>query len=107
MPATPWQEWGSGLLDPINKARMDQPPMSDLGQSRHPYSMTEEDWQTSRDPSLMLMFLPHAGLDRKFRLFACACARRVWHLCNDELPHQVLELGENFADGIGSRDELL
>ncbi len=81
--------------------------MDDSGKSRHPYSMNEEEWLSSSDPMLMLTFLPYAGLDRKFRLFACGCARRVWHLCNHELPRQLLELGERFADGLGSRDELL
>jgi hypothetical protein len=68
--------------------------------------MTEPDWLSASDPSPMLLFLPHIGLERKFRLFACACARRVWHLCENELPRQLLELGEQLADAPVSREEL-
>ncbi len=70
------------------------------------HRMTESDWLNASDPSPMLLFLPHIGLHRKYRLFACACARRVWHLCENELPRQLLELGEQLADRPVSREEL-
>ncbi len=68
--------------------------------------MTESDWLSASDPHPMILFLPHIGLDRKYRLFACACARRVWHLCENDLPRQVLELGERLADALVSSEEL-
>src|SRR5262249_28326809 len=68
--------------------------------------MTEQEWLSAIDPQPMLMFLGSTGLNRKHRLFACACARRVWHLCDHELPRQVLELGERFADALVSPEEL-
>jgi hypothetical protein len=42
--------------------------------------MTEADWVRSKGPVRMLRFLSGIGKanDRKCRLFACACARRVW-----------------------------
>ena len=49
--------------------------------------MTESDWATCADPQLVLMLLRSRGAatDRKYRLFACACCRRVW----DRLPHPL------------------
>jgi hypothetical protein len=38
--------------------------------------------------------------DRKLRLFACACGRRVWHLLKDERCQNALETGEQYADGL-------
>jgi hypothetical protein len=42
--------------------------------------LTEADWGRSKGPVRMLRFLSSAGKadDRKCRLFACACCRRVW-----------------------------
>jgi hypothetical protein len=48
--------------------------------------MTESDWDTCADPMAMLTFLVRTGgvSDRKYRLFACACCRRVWDRFPDE-----------------------
>jgi hypothetical protein len=45
---------------------------------------TEEEWQTCPDPWLMLEILGDRVSERKLRLFAMACYRRVWHLLQDE-----------------------
>ncbi len=61
--------------------------------------MTEGEWLGGIDPEKLIRFLRGRASDRKLRLFACACCRRVWHLLNDEDIRQAVEVAERYADG--------
>jgi hypothetical protein len=61
--------------------------------------MTEAEWQLCRHPIGMLHFLHgHPVSDRKYRLFACACCRRLGGRLPDHL-RAVLEAAEGLALG--------
>jgi hypothetical protein len=69
--------------------------------------VTEAEWLACEDPDRMLTRLPVAryATERRFRLFACACVRRVWeHL--DDTSRSVVELAERYADGHATDAEL-
>jgi hypothetical protein len=69
--------------------------------------MTEAEWLTATDPGPMLAFLRGKASDRKLRLFACACARRVLDLLAAQRDSgKTIEFAERFADGLATRNEL-
>jgi hypothetical protein len=70
--------------------------------------MTEAEWLAAEDPDPMLAYLRaergRAG-ERKLRLLACACCRRVWDLLSDPRSREAVETGERYVDGrAGERD---
>jgi hypothetical protein len=60
--------------------------------------MTEAEWLACTDPQKLLKFLHSRASERKRRLFAAACCRRVWHLLRDERSRHAVETAERYAD---------
>jgi hypothetical protein len=68
-----------------------------------------QQWPTTSDVYTMVRWAEkHApGLsERKLRLFAVACCRRVWHLLSEAASCQLVETCELYADGQASADEM-
>jgi hypothetical protein len=86
--------------------------------------MTDAEWHSCDDPAAMLEALRRRGrgwkqhllalvgvsqkrrLERKPRLFAAACVRRVWPLLADARSQRAVEAAERFADGQLGAQEL-
>jgi hypothetical protein len=68
--------------------------------------MTEAEWLAATDPTPMLEFLRGKASDRKLRLFAVACCRRIWGLCPEATSRTSIEVAELFADGMADDGKL-
>ncbi len=69
--------------------------------------VTEVEWLACTEPRPMLDFLWTQGKasDRKLRLFAVACCRRIWDLLDVESRSNVV-LTERFADGLVAQEAM-
>ena len=63
--------------------------------------MTESEWLNCTDPEKSLLFLKRTESERKFRLVACACCRRIWQSL-DLWSRNVIDVSENHIDGTAS-----
>jgi hypothetical protein len=68
--------------------------------------MTESEWLVTTDPEPMLEFLRGKASNRKLRLFALACCRRVWDWLG-ERSRRAIEMMERYLEGRASDEELL
>lgn len=61
-------------------------------------AVTEAEWLACNDPQKMLEFLCNSASERKLRLFACGCCRRIWNLLVKPRSHEVVDVAERWAD---------
>src|SRR5262249_35138361 len=66
----------------------------------------EDSWLACSDPDEMLQLLAGRAAGRKWRLFGVAACRRAWGLLTDEPSRAVVEVGERFADGAATAEDL-
>jgi hypothetical protein len=67
--------------------------------------MTEAQWLKSKQKLALLRQLKGTMSNRKFRLFACACCRRIWDLIGPKWRTRV-EVAERFLERKVSASEL-
>lgn len=67
--------------------------------------MTEAEWLACGDIRTLLEYMTGRAGSRKFRLFGCACCRRIWHLLDERCRHAVA-VAEWYADGLAADAEV-
>jgi hypothetical protein len=68
--------------------------------------MTEQEWRMCVDPQAMLYFVYGKVSDRKMRLLAAACCRRLWPLLNSSVCRPAVDAIERSADNEAEVNEL-
>src|SRR5262249_10143474 len=69
-------------------------------------TLTEAEWELSRDATAMLHLLRGKSGERKMRLLACACARSRWSGLVEEEYRKAVEIAERCADGLAGLNDL-
>jgi hypothetical protein len=69
----------------------------------------ERAWLQCDSPALRLAWLKITQIpsERKLRLFAAACCRRIWSLLLKETGPEAVQAAERYADGVLSLEELV
>jgi hypothetical protein len=70
--------------------------------------MTDVEWCACIEPETMWKALKwrQRTSERKHRLFAVACCRRLWPLLTDDRSRHAVEIAERFADGKAGKAQL-
>jgi hypothetical protein len=68
--------------------------------------VTEDDWLAATDPVPMFSFLRGKVSERKVRLFAVGCCRRLGPLLQDPRITAALDVAERHADGAATAADL-
>jgi hypothetical protein len=67
--------------------------------------VTEAEWLAATDPLVMLEFMCGKASERKLRLFAVGCCRRVWPSLGKH-GRRAVDVAERYADGQADEREL-
>jgi hypothetical protein len=67
--------------------------------------MTEAEWLVCEDLRALLDFYAAKASQRKLRLFAAACCRRIWPLLTDRWSREAVATVENYADDRADRHD--
>jgi hypothetical protein len=67
--------------------------------------MTEVEWMACEDPDFMICACRKRLSNRKLRLFAVGCCRRVWSRLATNRQKKAVELAEKFADRLITREQ--
>jgi hypothetical protein len=68
--------------------------------------MTEAEWLDKPDDYYSIQFFNNRVSERRRRLLACACCRRVWDLLPQDSIRKCIVLAESYADGEITEAEL-
>jgi hypothetical protein len=68
--------------------------------------VTRRKWRTSSDPVKMLAAVHGKVSDRKLRLLAVACCRRVWEYLDQENSRRAIETASRVVEGVATAEEL-
>jgi hypothetical protein len=60
--------------------------------------MTEAQWLNSTSPEAILNLLTKSASERKLRLYAIGCCRRIWRLMTDDRCRHAVEMAQRFVD---------